>query len=298
MNYLRQIQRGLDYIEAHLSEDLLPGDVARHAGISQWHFQRIFKSLTNETLKTYIRSRRFAAALTMLDDADVPLIHIALASGFDTQESFTRAFKKAFDVTPGAYRKSRRAMRFQRKARFDAEYLHHLHENVSLQPELSDQPALRLVGMITRCVGADSDKANFARAQPALWNDFLPRVGELERADPSKAYGVVRVPREGDELEYLAAFEVHRSASVPAGMVSVELPPAQYAKFAHKGPLDRLDQTLNYVYSSWLLTSGMRHTSGCDVELYDERFVPNSESSLIHYAIPVTPGDPAVAETA
>ena len=106
MNYLRQIERGLDYIEEHLSEDLSPGDVARHAGISQWHFQRIFKSLTNETLKMYIRSRRFAAALELLEQAEIPVLQIALASGFDTQESFTRAFKKAFDVTPGAYRKS------------------------------------------------------------------------------------------------------------------------------------------------------------------------------------------------
>lgn len=40
MDYLRQIQRGLDYIEAHLAEDIAPGDVWRHAGISQRHFQR------------------------------------------------------------------------------------------------------------------------------------------------------------------------------------------------------------------------------------------------------------------
>jgi AraC family transcriptional regulator len=292
VDYLRQIQRGLDYIEAHLAEDIAPGDVARHAGISQWHFQRIFKSLTNETLKMYIRSRRFAAALEMLEQTEVSVIQIAIASGFDTQESFTRAFKKAFGVTPGAYRKSRSVMRFARKARFDADYLRHLHQNVSLQPELYDQRALRLVGMVTRCFGTDSDKSNFAQAQPALWNAFLPRVGELDRIAPKMAYGVVRVPQQGDELEYLAAFEVSESAPVPSGMVAREVPGARYAKFAHRGPLARLDQTLNYVYSSWLLTSSMRHTGGCDLEIYDERFIPSSESSLIHYAIPVAADEP------
>ena len=110
-------------------------------------------------------------------------------------------------------------------------------------------------------------------------------------------YGVVRVPGDRDELEYLPAFEVHHSAPVPAGMVSAELPAARNAKVAHHGLLNRIDQTLNYVHSSWLLTSGMRHTSGCDLELYAQRFVPNSESSLIHYAIPVAPGDPDVGET-
>lgn len=287
MNYLRQIERGLDYIEAHLTEDISPDAVAHHAGISQWHFQRIFKSLTNETLKTYIRSRRFSAALAMLEDADVPLIQIALASGFDTQETFTRAFKKAFGVTPGAYRKSRSIMRFARKARFDAEYLLHLHHNVSIQPEFYEQPGLRLIGMATPFFGADSDKSNFARAQPQLWNTFLPRMGEVQCVAPGVAYGVVRPPERGDELEYLAACEVPESAPVPAGMVCVQLPPGRYARFAHRGPVTRLDQTLNYIYSSWLLTSGMRRTAGCDIEIYAEHFIPDSEESLIHYAIPV-----------
>jgi len=292
MDYLRHIERGLDFIEEHLGEDISPGDVARHAGISQWHFQRIFKSLTNETLKMYIRSRRFAVALEMLERADASLIQIALASGFDTQESFTRAFKSAFGVTPGAYRKSRSVARFARKARFDADYLRHLHQNVSIEPELYQQGPLRLVGMTTRCFGTDSDKSNFAHAQPTLWNTFLPRLGELDRIAPKVAYGVVRVPPQGDELEYFAACEVSDSAAVPPGMVIRELPGARYAKFAHRGPLSRLDQTLNYIYSSWLLTSSMRHTGGCDLELYDERFIPNSERSLIHYAIPVSEGEP------
>ena len=292
MDYLRQIERGLDYIEEHLGEDIGPGDVARHAGISQWHFQRIFKSLTNETLKMYIRSRRFAVALEMLEQADLPLIQIALASGFESQESFTRAFKTAFDVTPGAYRKSRSVTRFARKARFDADYVRHLHENVSMEPELYVQRPLRLVGMATPCFGTDSDKSNFAKAQPALWNAFLPRIGELERPEPRVAYGVVRVPPQGDQLEYVAACEVPASAPVPEGMVLREVPSGRYAKFAHRGPLSRLDQTLNYIYSSWLLTSSMRHSGGCDLELYDERFIPNSESSLIHYAIPVVDAEP------
>jgi transcriptional regulator GlxA family with amidase domain len=44
------VQRGIDYIEANLDFDIQSADVAHHAGISQWHFQRVFKALTNETL--------------------------------------------------------------------------------------------------------------------------------------------------------------------------------------------------------------------------------------------------------
>jgi len=288
LKYLHQIQRGLDYIESHLEDDLSPAEVARAAGISQWYFQRIFKSLTNETLKTYIRSRRFAAALNLLEDPEARLLDIALASGFDTQESFTRTFKKAFGVTPGAYRTSQGIVRFNRKARFDADYLRHLHGNVSVEPNFVDLPALHLVGMSTRCFGADSEKSNFARAQPALWNRFLPRLGELEIVGPRMAYGVVMIPKRGDELTYLAAVRAS-PAAVPDGMVTVDVPAARYASFAHRGRVERLDRTLNFIYSSWLLTSGMQHAGGCDLEIYGAEYVPDSEDSQIHYAVPVAP---------
>ena len=90
MNYLRQVQKGIDLIEKNLHADVCIADVARHACISQWHFQRIFKALTNETLKAYIRSRRIAVALDKLTDTNTRILDIALASGFETQESFTR----------------------------------------------------------------------------------------------------------------------------------------------------------------------------------------------------------------
>ncbi len=66
MNYLKQVQTGVDYIEANLDTEFSLADVAQAACMSQWHFQRIFKALTNETLKAYIRSRRIANSLDAL----------------------------------------------------------------------------------------------------------------------------------------------------------------------------------------------------------------------------------------
>ena len=105
MNYLRQVQTGIDYIEGRLDYDITLAEVAKAAGISQWHFQRIFKALTNETLKTYIRSRRLTNSLDKLLGTNTRIIDIALSAGFESQESFTRAFKKTFDITPNEYRK-------------------------------------------------------------------------------------------------------------------------------------------------------------------------------------------------
>lgn len=288
MNYLEQVQRGIDYIEAHLDEDVQPADVAAAAALSQWHFQRIFKALTNETLKTYIRSRRFSNSVEKLTSSNARILDIALAAGFETQESFTRAFKSAFGTTPADYRKRQAKLPFLRKLRFDTDYLRHIHSGLSLEPEIYDEPARKFIGLSTHFYSVDSEKNNIGSKLPRLWSEFMPRSGEIQNQVEGLAYGVLSQTREQkDELEYFAVIEVTQAASVPQGMVLLELPPTRYAKFTHRGYLSDLDKTVNYIYSSWLLRSGMRHTYGCDLEFYGDGYLADSPECVVHYAIPV-----------
>ncbi len=67
------------------------------------------------------------------------------------------------------------------------------------------------------------------------------------------------------------------------------LPATRYARFTHHGEVDNLDRTVNYIYSSWLAGTGLRHTWAADIEYYGPEFQANSPASLMHYAIPVTP---------
>ena len=289
MDYLDQVQRGIDYIEANLEYDIEASDVARHAGISHWHFQRIFKALTNETLKTHIRSRRFSESLDKLANTRERVLDIALAAGFESQASFTRAFRKAFSITPAHYRKRPSALAFVRKARFDADYLSHIHSQVSLEPEILEQPELQLVGMCTRFFGVDSEKNNMADKLPRLWAAFLPHLEMVPHRIPGGCYGVVmQTPARSDELEYWAAAPVARVESpLPGGLLSLCVPASRYARFAHRGRVAELDKTVNYIYSSWLLRSGCRHTYGCDLEFYGAEYEPDSDDSAICYAIPI-----------
>ncbi len=288
MNYLDEVQCGIDYIEANLDSEIELAEVARRAGISQWHFQRIFKALTNETLKTYIRSRRLANALDKLAGTKERVLEIALASGFETQESFTRAFKLAFGVTPAAYRRQGSRFKFLRKVQFDGEYLRHINQNVSIEPELHDEPDRLFVGMQTRYFGIDSEKNNMARKLPVLWARFLERVDEVPRNISDKLYGILRqTPAKTDELEYFAVAQVATLDGLPKGMVSVRLPASRYAQFTHRGPVNTIDHTVNYIYSSWLAGSGLRHSYGADLECYGPDYDPASDQSVIRYAIPV-----------
>ncbi len=288
MSYLRAVQRGVDFVEANLDHDIACAEVARQAGLSQWHFQRIFKALTNETLKDYLRARRFSLALNRLRTSNMRVIDIAMSSGFESQASFTRAFKAAFGVTPARYRRSEHVPRFSTKLKLDNAYLRHLHSGVSHEPSLYWQPAMQLVGLVTRFYGPESEKNNLGTKLPRLWDSFLKRSAEVPNAVPGLFYGVLtHTAAQDGELQYCACLEVSQRGAVPRGMDTVKVPASRYAQFTHRGLPQALDQTVNYVYSSWLLKSQAKPGIGPDLEVYGDEYRPNSEQSVVHYAVPI-----------
>lgn len=291
MDYLEQVQQGIDYIEDHLTDDVALRDVSRAAGVSHWHFLRIFKALTNETLKFYIRSRRLANARLSLLESQDGILTIALEAGFESQAAFTRAFKQAFGVTPDRYRRLGDEHLFLEKVQIDTGYLRHIQDGVSPEPEIGDVPQHAMVGLATRFYDVGSERNNIAEKLPPLWADFMARFDEVERKVPGVAYGAIRqTEADSEELQYVAAARVKGGQpSVPDGMVEFEVPNATYATFEHRGLPEDLDLTVSYIYSTWLLQSGMRHTYGPDLEIYDERFQPDSPESVVLYAIPVHP---------
>ncbi len=73
-------------------------------------------------------------------------------------------------------------------------------------------------------------------------------------------------------------------------MVVIEIPPTRYAVFTHRGDIkniNNINNTVNYIYSSWLMQSDFRHNYGADLEIYGDTYIPDSEDSVTHYAIPI-----------
>lgn len=103
MNGLAEgIQKAIQYIEDNLTEELNIDDIAAKAYVSSFHFQRIFSSLCGFTAGEYIRSRRLTAAAQELSRSDAKIIDIALKYGYESHDSFTRAFTKFHGVSPSA----------------------------------------------------------------------------------------------------------------------------------------------------------------------------------------------------
>ena len=96
----------LAWIDNNLESRLDIGTVSRRAGYSKWHLQRIFKEHTGYPLAEYIRAQKLQRSVERLTHSDEPILNVAMALGFDSQQSFNRSFKRQYGQAPGAWRRS------------------------------------------------------------------------------------------------------------------------------------------------------------------------------------------------
>lgn len=106
MNMAVGIQRAIDYIEEHITDELDHSEIARQAMCSPYYFQKIFGILCGITVGEYIRSRRLTLAGNELTDPDTRVIDTALKYGYESPESFTRAFTRFHGITPSELRRT------------------------------------------------------------------------------------------------------------------------------------------------------------------------------------------------
>ena len=228
MSHVDDIQRGIDFIEDNLDQPLEPRDVSRAAMLSHAHYQRIFKSLTGETLNSYVRARRLARALDQLATTELRVLDVALQAGFESQEAFARAFRRSFGMTPTDYRNIGARNVFPRKLRIDSDYLQNM-QDITLEPEIECRPTMTVAGLCTTYLGPGSEKNRIGANLQGLWDEFLDMVPAQCSITPLPLYGVITALPHADRLDYLAAgqtdgsvvIESLESREVPGGKLSL-----------------------------------------------------------------------------
>ncbi|MBP1045988.1 helix-turn-helix domain-containing protein [Enterococcus sp. BWM-S5] len=100
------IQVTVNFIEEHLEEEIEIEHLAELAMLSPFYYQRLFSRLVKKPVREYIKFRRLAHACALLPNKKLRILDIAIESGFNSHETFTRAFKKAYGMTPEYYRES------------------------------------------------------------------------------------------------------------------------------------------------------------------------------------------------
>lgn len=101
----QQMRRVMDFVQAHLDQNISLEVLAQQAGFSSYHFARLFRQTTGESPHQFVLRQRIERAQRLLKERDIPLARVAIESGFANQSHFTQAFKRHLGLTPRAYRR-------------------------------------------------------------------------------------------------------------------------------------------------------------------------------------------------
>lgn len=243
------VLRAAAFVEANLDEALDPGRLARIAGLSVHHFHRVFVGATGETVMGFVRRLRLERAAGLLTYGRAPVIEIALGSGYDSHEAFTRAFRTRFGVPPTHYRD-----RAERAAQ-------------DLQPSIRHEPARlvlarRQVGPYAGCPALWAELRSWAEAT-GLWKRATACVGlcpdDPDVTDAEKLRCDAGLVVEARDLLGLA---------LPPGVRRVELSAGTYAVALHAGSYDTLEPTYHALLGRALPSRGLGLADAPVVEIY------------------------------
>ncbi len=259
MDWITGLNRLLSYIEENLASSELSVDAAaRYAAYSPFYLQRIFYGLTDMPLSEYIRSRRMSLAGQELQTRGVKVIDVALKYGYETPESFQKAFRRFHGITPSAAKRPRAKLMFMSP----------LQLNVSLKGGNKMDYTIEKKGPMT-VIGFERRFAFDKGMQdiPKFWEEFF-RQGLMQRVNP--LLGCCFDDGSKQDFPYLIGDFCAADAPVPDGMVKRDIPAHTWALFHTEGNQGKDIQTLNrQIFSEWLPANPQVELAGnLNLEVY------------------------------
>ncbi len=257
-DYTERVLRVLVHIQEHLDDPLPLEELASIAHFSPFHFHRIFRGLVGESVKQHLRRLRLERAAGQLRCGNKQVVDIAFDAGYETHESFTRAFRKAFDRSPSEHRAE--AVRSSQIG--PAELVHHSEDgDIEFQPRTYDPHAmkieLRLIEPIRvafiRHTGP-YDEVGKAWEKLCSWAGPTGLFGPDTRMFGASYDDPDVTPPE--RLRYDACITVSDSVE-PEGETGVhDIGGGEYAVTLHEGPYQKLGETYAQLYGSWFAVEG------------------------------------------
>lgn len=253
----------LVWLESHLDQPLSLDNVALKAGYSKWHLQRMFKDVTGHAIGAYIRARRLSKAAVALRLTSRPILDIALQYRFDSQQTFTRAFKKQFNQTPAWYRRSSEWNSFGIRPPI------RLSDEKQPEPTFVTLPETVLVGQ-TQNYTCTLEQISSYRDEMRIhfWKQFLLETDTV----PPVLYGLhqVRASQDKDdeqEILYTTAVPADSAMNLHSGQ-SVILEAGDYVQFTYTGPRVELQEFILLLYGTCMPTLGLTRRQGQDIERF------------------------------
>lgn len=275
------LEKAQRLIADRLFEPLSLGDLARASGLSPYHFSRQFTARFGQSVMAHIRMRRIAAAAARLSTPTPPrVVDLAFECGFDSQEGFTRAFKRAFGVSPARFGRGERRPQ-ERTPAMSTPTAPRLALSQSAQPVLRPQFTVAgLAGWFD-----ETTKATI----PDLWGRFIQALppGGLSGCE---SFGVCW-GAEAEGMNYMAAVAWPADQPAPPGLKTKVIPAQSYLVFRQivdGGPLHpQMQAATREIWGERVPKSGHALAAAPDLEVYPPDFRPDLAGAFVEWWIPV-----------
>lgn len=268
MHAWEQIQKTIEFVEDHLSDDISIENLSKLAALSPFYYQRLFSRLVKKPVYEYIKLRRMAKATEVLLNKDQRIIDVALELGFSSHEHFTRSFKETFGMTPEEYRRNPRMLNRMTKPELLLRYTL-IDEGVPLitdgivleinRRQLLDP--IHFMGLEKKMpvqfvdgLGTESGIDTL----DTLWRDFhSQKVSKLSLEADSEEIGVSH-PCEDDRYFIYFAGAKTDNTTPPPECACLELPRGEYIVCTFEAEnfeslvMDALYKAQQYLFTNWL----------------------------------------------
>lgn len=255
MDWLVSFRKAIDYMEQHLLTDISVTEVAEAVYISPSYFQKAFKIVTGYSVGEYLRNRRlYLAGLDLLDTTqdtaslaqtdrrqiETGIIDLADKYGYDTPESFTKAFSRFHGLSPTQLRLQPHRLKVFLPLIVEIS----IRGGVKMDYTITKKETMQMIGY-EKIVSYESSYQEI----PAFWDEMEEaltscRVGE---------FGVC-VMDNADTVNfryYIAG--LYQGGAVPEGMTVFEIPACEWAQFKCTGAMpDALQAVNTRIFSEWL----------------------------------------------
>jgi AraC family transcriptional regulator len=232
MQTLRNLlENVLNEVENRVKEDINADFLADRLGFSSIHLQRLFKFAFKQPIGAYIRSRKLAASLDNLLNTGSKIIDIALEYGFEHEETYIRAFKREFAVTPGIFRRTRQIVKITPPINlFGANFS---ENGIMFEPEIVMVPQFHIVGRKYRI--SNNDLINMAAETGThFWFNERSMINNI--TEPNVYIGLTKTADIGTEYTwYLPSIQVKTLRNIPKGFDSYTFNSSFCTKFRYIG---------------------------------------------------------------
>lgn len=282
MDWIKNLNRALKYIEENIKEEIDYSGVAEAANSSKFHFLRVFSILTEKTLGEYIRERRLSLATKDILLGEESIINISLKYRYDNPGAFSKAFKRFHGVTPSQAQKSGKIL----KATPPLQFLITVKGEDQLDYRIEKKESFKVVGKSTPVTTKNGENL---KVIPKFWqkltedgtvSGLFPKAGDL---------GIMGICydfyKNEENFSYMVAIEGDSREELTPDFL--EIPELTWAIFSGDGELPGSIQKLwKQIFNEWFPATDYIHAKGPEIEVYlgDKE---NSGSQKFEVWIPV-----------